>query len=233
MALMATALPPTQMSVLPSIVDASSKTAAAPTEAGATVNGGSTPVQAPVPAPDQTNATNGSSALIKPQANGSRQSMTTNTVLERSPSSNSQILVPSNLKSSLPKLVGDVQGTSIVGCAGNGASPYQSAGSGTSLLSVAVVSNNGKVIQQQPDPSPLYKPNLMLTFEGETSKASHTCGICSSPTATATTITTTASAMATTTTTSTATVNLTNETKSNSDNHSAAAAAEDDVIYSV
>ena len=225
MALMATALPPTQMSVLPSIVDASSKTAAAPTEAGgqqllannpaAALNGCSAPAPAPGPGsgPDPTNATNGGS-LVKPQANGSRQSLTTNTVLERSPSSGSQILVPSNLKSSLPKLVGEPSGA----CTGPGATP---------LLSVAVVSNNGKVIQPELPPKTLFKPttNLMLTFEGESARPAHTCASFATPvTAAAAPLTTT-----TTTTTTTTAASVVSEAVALSDSFD----PEEDIMYCV
>jgi hypothetical protein len=227
MALMATALPPTQMSVLPSIVDASSKTAAAPTEAGQQVpasnpgtisNGGS----APAPSLDPTNG-----ALVKPQTNGSRQSLTTNTVLERSPSSGSQILVPSNLKSSLTKLVGDSGGAAI----GGGAPSYQPPSSAAPLLSVAVVSNNGKVVQSPEVPATSAKTilrpasNLMLTFDGESSKPGHTCG--ASPTTT--TLATTTLPTPTTATTTTTVATIVNETSMNSDAYD----AEDDIMYCV
>lgn len=227
MALMATALPPTQMSVLPSIVDASSKTAAAPTEAGgqqllsnnpgAVLNGCS----APAPGSDPTNATNGSS-LVKPHANGSRQSLTTNTVLERSPSSGSQILVPSNLKSSLPKLVGE----SSVASSSPGAPGYQPISSAPPLLSVAVVSNNGKVIQPELPPKTMFKPttNLMLTFEGESARPAHTCTSFSTPVTTAAATLTT-----TTTTTTTTTASVVSEAVALSDSYD----PEEDIMYCV
>lgn len=226
MALMATALPPTQMSVLPSIVDASSKTAAAPTEAGsqqlpsnnsgAVLNGCS----APAPGSDQTNSANGSS-LVKPQANGSRQSLTTNTVLERSPPSGSQILVPSNLKSSLPKLVGE----SSVASTASGAPGYQPTSSATPLLSVAVVSNNGKVIQPELPPKTLFKPttNLMLTFEGESARPAHTCPSFSTP------VTTAAATLTTTTTTTTTMASVVSEAVALSDSYD----PEEDIMYCV
>ena len=179
MALMATALPPTQLSVLPSIVDSSSKTAAAPTEAGqpmaqgALGNGSSTPGNgAPVNNETVANNNNGSSLVKLPQ-NGSRQSLTTNTVLERSPSSGSQILVPSALKASLPKIscVGDMNVAGAVGGGANGSGTHLTftpsnhpSSASTPLLSV--VSNNGKPFLQDNSGSGA-KNSLMLTFDGD------------------------------------------------------------------
>ena len=181
MALMATALPPTQMSVLPSIIDASSKTAAAPTEAGqgmvqgALGNGSNAPVHG-TPVTNETASVsnnNNGSALVKLPQNGSRQSLTTNTVLERSPSSGSQILVPSALKSSLPKLscVGDINMAGAVGGGVNGSGTHLTftPSSHPSLAStplLSVVSNNGKPFLQDNSGSGA-KTSLMLTFDGD------------------------------------------------------------------
>ena len=178
MALMATALPPTNMAALPSIVDASSKAAAAPTEAGQPLsqpggisNGGSSTPGNGVD-DNRGNNNNGSGPLLKFPSNGSRQSLTTNTVLERSPSSGSQILVPSALKASMPKLpcIGDAN---IQGAVGGGgpllslAPTIHTSSSSAPLLSV--VSNNGTRFQP-PDKGKSVSPSsLMLTFEGEKS----------------------------------------------------------------
>ena len=178
MALMATALPPTQMSVLPSIVDSSSKTATALTEAGQPTNQGSFS-NGGTTAQESTNNNNGIS-VVKFPTYGSRQSLTTNTVLERSQSSGSQILVPSALKASLPKLslIGDGQGGTETN--GSGAimpigPAFQQSTSSAQLLSV--VSTNGKLLQQESvakNSKISTTASLMLTFEGESSNPSST-----------------------------------------------------------
>jgi hypothetical protein len=172
MALMASALPPTQMAALPSIVEASTKTAISPTKVGqpthpgAIGNGGSAPGQ------ESSNNNNGNT-LVKFPANGSRQSLTTNTVLERSPSSGSQILVPSALKSSLAKQTSMGEGQGATGVSGMVPS-FQPLTSSTPLLSV--VSNNGKKLQPESGETTKSKisttASLMLTFEGESSNPS-------------------------------------------------------------
>jgi hypothetical protein len=106
MALMATTLPPTQMSVLPSIVDAS-KAAVAPTEAGKPL----LPLTTSSPTTNGNGVATGSvdevgkpSATVKPpNGSESRHSLTMTSAAEKSPTG-SQILVPTTLRTMLSKV---------------------------------------------------------------------------------------------------------------------------------
>lgn len=142
MALMATAIPPTQMSVLPSIVDAS-KAAAAPMEAGMPL----LPLSSTQPTPANCNGvssidecnnlaagTGNGVGKFPVAANKSRQSGTaSNPAPERSPTG-SQILVPSTLKTSV-SVNGEASGTN---------------NNFNNTSGLSIVSTNGKLSQESP-----------------------------------------------------------------------------------
>lgn len=164
MALMATAIPPTQMSVLPSIVDAS-KAAAAPTEAGkpllpvspTAVSNGNGVVTGSV---DECGKSSGNGTSGKPPlGNESRHSLTMTSATERSPTG-SQILVPSTLRTMLSKVSVNGEATTTQVPTGTPA-PNNNNNTSASALSA---NTNGKT---PPGSQNRGSDTMMLTLEGE------------------------------------------------------------------